>query len=259
MFTKHWKCKTASVRVLIIEDEDVMAHALAAGLKRAAFAVDVCLDGQSGLATALETTFDVIVLDRDLPLLHGDDVCRKLVSQRNSARILMLTAASSTSSLVEGLNLGADDYLAKPFAFAELVARVTALARRYPSIEAVKLIVGDLVIDTTRKVAQRGGIRLDLTAKEIAILIELVKAEGSVLSAEDLLHRLWDDQADPFTNAVRVAMVGLRRKLGEPQLISTVRGVGYRILSAVSQDRSTKEFSTKDSSVERSSAKGSPR
>jgi len=218
------------VRVLVVEDEEVMADALARGLRRAGYAVDVASDGASGLERAQINDYDVVILDRDLPVLHGDDVCQSLVGGGARARVLMVTAAGSVADRVDGLNLGADDYLAKPFAFAELLARVGALGRRSSPARTPLLAAGDVVVDTARRKAFRDERNLDLTLKELGVLEVLVQAEGAVVSAEDLLERVWDENADPFTNAVRVTMVGLRKKLGDPG-IETVRGAGYRLLA----------------------------
>jgi DNA-binding response OmpR family regulator len=217
------------MRVLIVEDEDVMADAIATGLRREGFAVDVAYDGALGLSKALETIYDVVILDRDLPRLHGDDVCRRLTTERPGSKILMLTASGQLADRVAGLNLGADDYLAKPFAFVELVARVHALARRVVEVTRPILTVGSLTIDRARRRVERAGTPIDLTVKEFEVLWALACTPGTVVSAEQLLERVWDENADPFTNAIRVTLVGLRRKLGEPLLIETVRGVGYRL------------------------------
>lgn len=219
------------MRVLVVEDEDVMATALALGLRREGFATDVATDGAAALEQADLNGYDVILLDRDLPLVHGDEVCRRLVADANPARILMLTAAGAVPDRVDGLSLGADDYLPKPFAFAELLARVHALARRTSPAQAPVLRYGDLAVDTARRAVTRAGAPVPLTLKEYGVLVELVRAGGAVVSAEDLMARVWDEHADPFSNAVRVTMVGLRRKLGEPAPIETLRGAGYRVLA----------------------------
>jgi DNA-binding response OmpR family regulator len=219
------------MRVLVVEDEDVMAEAVALGLRRAGYATDVAFDGREALALADLNPYDVVLLDRDLPLVHGDDVCRRLVADGHEARILMLTAAGAVGDRVDGLQIGADDYLPKPFAFAELLARVDALARRASRAVAPVLRHGDLVVDTARRTATRAGTPVDLTLKEYGVLMELIRADGAVVSAEDLLTRVWDENADPFTNAVRATMVGLRRKLGDPQVIETLRGAGYRVVA----------------------------
>jgi DNA-binding response OmpR family regulator len=184
--------------------------------------------GAAGVDKAGLSPYDVIVLDRDLPMLHGDDVCARLAGQPGGARILMLTAASTPEDRVDGLNLGADDYLAKPFHFAELVARVNALSRRAPSAPPV-LRHGELALDRPRRQASRNGQPVPLTRKELGVLEVLVSADGAVVSAEQLLERVWDEHADPFTNAVAVTVMRLRRKLGDPPLIETVIGGGYRL------------------------------
>jgi DNA-binding response OmpR family regulator len=220
------------VRVLVAEDEEVMADALARGLRRAGYAADVAADGGAALELAALNPYDVVLLDRDLPVVHGDDVCRALVAAGSSARILMLTAAGGIQQKVDGFGLGADDYLAKPFAFAELLARVQALARRTAPAQPPVLRAGDLRVDVARRTVTRAGRPVDLTLKEYGVLVELVRADGGVVSAEDLLARVWDENADPFTNAVRVTMVGLRRKLGDPPIVETLRGAGYRVASS---------------------------
>jgi DNA-binding response OmpR family regulator len=217
------------VRVLIVEDFEVLARSIGTGLRREGMAVDVVLDGDDALAHLDVTRYDVVVLDRDLPGTHGDDVCRKIVTENAGSRVLMLTAAGSVKDRVEGLGLGADDYLPKPFDFSELVARVRALARR--STPAVPPILegGDLSLDPGRRVAFRGGRRLDLSPKEFAVLECLLSAGNRVVSAEELLERVWDEAADPFTTAVKSTMRRLRAKLGDPPVIETVREGGYRI------------------------------
>ena len=219
------------MRVLVAEDEEVMADALARGLRRAGYAADVAIDGGAALELAALNPYDVVLLDRDLPVVHGDDVCRALVAAGSTARILMLTAAGGIQQKVDGFGLGADDYLAKPFAFAELLARVQALARRTAPAQPPVLRAGDLRVDVARRTVTRAGRPIDLTLKEYGVLVELVRADGGVVSAEDLLARVWDENADPFTNAVRVTMVGLRRKLGDPPIVETLRGAGYRLAS----------------------------
>ena len=216
------------MRVLIAEDEPRLAEALARGLRRNGFAVDVALDGNQALKRTSVVDYDVVVLDRDLPYVHGDDVCRQLVSAARPPRILMLTAAADVGARVEGLNLGADDYLTKPFAFAELAARVQALARRPPVGTPPVLESAGVVLDEPKFRAFRDGRLLDLTPKEFAVLRVLLQADGAVVSAEELLEKAWDEHADPFTNAVRVAVMTLRRKLGDPPVIATVPRVGYR-------------------------------
>jgi DNA-binding response OmpR family regulator len=217
------------VRVLVIEDDEELAETIGVGLRRAQMAVDVSLDGPAGLERALATGYDVIVLDRDLPGLHGDDVCAQIVASGLRSRVLMLTAAATIDDRVEGLGLGADDYLPKPFAFAELVARIGALHRRaQPAIPPV-LVRGDLALDTAQRRAWRGGRLLDLGPKEFGVLELLLTAQGRVVSAEELLERAWDEEADPFTTAVKVTISRLRAKLGDPPLIETVARSGYRI------------------------------
>ncbi len=217
------------MRVLVVEDEDVLADAIARGLRREAMAVDVSHDGASALERIAVNHYDVVVLDRDLPVVHGDEVCRRLAVESMAPRILMLTASAGVDDRVEGLTLGADDYLAKPFAFAELVARIRALARRAATAQPPIIQRGGLSLDPARRVASRDGRFLRLTNKELAVLEVLLGADGAVVSAEELLERAWDEHADPFTNAVRVMMVKLRRKLGNPPVIETVPGAGYRI------------------------------
>jgi DNA-binding response OmpR family regulator len=217
------------MRVLVVEDHSELAAAVASGLRREGMAVDTAEDGASGLANARVYEYDVIVLDRDLPGIHGDEVCRRLVADGVRARVLMLTASTGIEDRVQGLSLGADDYLPKPFAFAELSARVRALARRaQPALPPV-LECADLQLDGAKRLANRGGQRLDLSAKEFAVLELLMGAQGAVISSEDLLARAWDEAADPFSNVVKVTISRLRRKLGEPPLIETVPGGGYRI------------------------------
>ena len=217
------------MRVLVVEDDAEMAETVAAGLRHARMAVDVALDGPGGLERALVNGYDVIVLDRDLPGLNGDEVCAKLVATGCRSRVLMLTAAAGTEDLVEGLGLGADDYLAKPFDFPVLVARISALFRRaQPAIPPV-LRRGDLVVDTGRRSAWRAGRHVDLAPKEFGVLEVLLAAGGRAVSAEELLKRVWDENADPFTAAVKITVGRLRAKLGDPPLIATVPRSGYRI------------------------------
>jgi DNA-binding response OmpR family regulator len=217
-----------AMRVLVIEDDGELAEAIAAGLRLEGMAVDTALDGDSGLERALVNDYDVIVLDRDLPGIHGDDVCAKLAGTAR-ARILMLTAAGTIDDRVGGLGLGADDYLPKPFAFAELVARIRALARRsHPAVPPV-LTAGGITLDPARRRATRYGSDLDLGPKELAVLELLIAAGGRVVSAEELLERAWDEMADPFSTAVKVTVSRLRRKLGDPPVIETVAQAGYRI------------------------------
>ena len=216
------------MRVLVIEDDGELAEAIAAGLRLEGMAVDTALDGDSGLEHAMVNDYDVIALDRDLPGIHGDDVCAKLAGAVR-ARILMLTAAGTIDDRVTGLDRGADDYLSKPFAFAELVARIRALARRsHPAVPPV-LTTGGIMLDPGRRQATRYGKSLDLGPKELAVLELLMAAGGRVVSAEELLERGWDEMADPFSTAVKVTVSRLRRKLGEPPVIETVAQAGYRI------------------------------
>jgi DNA-binding response OmpR family regulator len=217
------------MRVLVVEDHHRLASALAEGLRREGMAVDVALDGSDALSHVAVNRYEVVVLDRDLPDVHGDQVCRWLVQEGSGTRVLMLTAASTIRDRVEGLELGADDYLGKPFEFAELVARVRALARRAAAPTPPVLVRGDLTLDPARRVAFRGERRLELTPKEFALLECLLAADGRVLSAEHLLAQVWDEAANPFTTTVKTTMGRLRAKLGEPPLIETVRESGYRI------------------------------
>jgi DNA-binding response OmpR family regulator len=216
------------MRVLVVEDHPELANDIADGLRDRGIATDVAYDGAAALQKGLVNHYDVVVLDRDVPKVHGDTVCVELRGANSEARILMLTAAASIGARVEGLNLGADDYLPKPFAFEELVARVHALARRAPAT-APLLVRGDLVLDRARRRAIRAGRELPLTRKELGLLELLLAADGAVVSAEELLERVWDENADPFTRTVAVTLGRLRRKLGEPNVIETVIGAGYRV------------------------------
>ncbi|MCO5215762.1 MAG: response regulator transcription factor [Thermomicrobiales bacterium] len=217
------------MRVLVVDDEEELADVIARGLRQAGMAVDVAYDGEDALFKLDVAPYDVMVLDRQMPVMHGDDVCRTVVQQPERPRILMLTAAGDIEARVEGLELGADDYLVKPFVMAELVARLRAIARR-PSMALPPVIsIADLEIDTTRHGVTRAGKPINLTRKEFGVLEVLATADGRVVSAEELLDKVWDEMADPFTNAVRITMMTLRRKLGEPNLIQTVVGVGYRL------------------------------
>jgi DNA-binding response OmpR family regulator len=217
------------MRVLVVEDHRELAEAVATGLRREGMAVDVVLDGSAALRQTAVYGYDVVVLDRDLPGVHGDQVCAALAERGGRARVLMLTASGTIEERVEGLSLGADDYLAKPFAFTELVARIRALTRRaQPALPPV-MRSGDLRLDPARRVAERGGRRLDLSAKEFTVLELLLAARGAAMSPEELLARGWDEAADPFSNVVKVTISRLRRKLGVPPLIETVPGAGYRI------------------------------
>jgi DNA-binding response OmpR family regulator len=219
------------MRVLVIEDDGELADAIAAGLRQEQMAVDVAYDGTGGLERALFTDYDVIVLDRDLPGRHGDEVCAELVTAGCRSRVLMLTASATVEDRVDGLSLGADDYLPKPFAFAEFVARLRALMRRNQPALAPVLESGDLRLDPARRTATRAGRPLDLGPKEFGVLELLLAAQGRVVSAEELLERVWDEMADPFTSAVKVTVSRLRRKLGEPPVIETMAQAGYRIRS----------------------------
>ncbi|MFE0022024.1 response regulator transcription factor [Amycolatopsis sp. NPDC059021] len=217
------------MRVLVAEDEKMMADAIGEGLRDNALAVDVVYDGAAALERCCGTAYDVVVLDRGLPVVHGDEVCRTLAADRPATRILLLTAASVVADRVSGLELGADDYLPKPFAFTELVARVRSLGRRSrPAVPPVLERAG-VGLDPARHRVVRGDRLISLTKKEFIVLEELLRADGAVVSAEDLLETAWDEHINPFTNVVRVTMTSLRRKLGEPSVIETVSGVGYRI------------------------------
>ena len=217
------------MRVLVIEDDEELAETVAAVLRDARMAVDVALDGEAGLTRALVNEYDVIVLDRDLPAIHGDEVCAKLVEAGGRSRVLMLTGATEIEDLVDGLGIGADDYLTKPFDFPVLIARIGALVRRaQPSIPPV-LEHGDVVVDTAKRCAQRAGRSLELRPKEFGVLELLLAAQGRVVSAEELLARVWDEAADPFTATVKITVSRLRAKLGDPPVIQTVAKAGYRI------------------------------
>ena len=222
------------MRVLVVEDEQNLADAIARGLRRQGMAVDVAYDGLSGHEMAYVTRYDVVVLDRDLPGMHGDDICAALVASGALTRVLMLTASGTVAERVEGLQLGADDYLPKPFDFDELVARVQALGRRATPAAPPVLTAGDLALDQARRAVTRAGAVVDLTNKEFGVLEELLKARGGVVSSEELLERVWDANTDPFTTTVRVTMMTLRKKIGEPPLIETVVGAGYRVCEPVS-------------------------
>jgi len=217
------------MRVLVVEDHKELAEAIAAGLRREGMAVDLSFDGDSALERTCCTDYDVIVLDRDLPGTHGDEVCTTLTTAGKNSRILMLTASATIADRVDGLTIGADDYLPKPFAFAELVARIRALGRRSQPAVPPLLVCGDLRLDPARRVAVRAGQRLALTAKEMAVLELLMAAQGAVVSAEQLLEQAWDEHADPFTATVKVTVSRLRAKLGDPPVIHTVDRCGYRI------------------------------
>ncbi len=220
------------MRVLVVEDEEVLAAAIARGLREEAMTVEVSLDGGGALERLAVDRYDVLVLDRDLPGVHGDDICRALVSRHGRPMILMLTAAGAIADRVDGLTLGADDYLAKPFAFAELVARIRALARgaRDPLHPLPPVLTRyDVTLDPARREVTRGGHFVQLSRKQFGVLEVLMAADGAVVSTEELLEKAWDEQVDPFSNIVRVTLMKLRRKLGDPPLIETVPGVGYRL------------------------------
>ena len=217
------------MRVLVVEDHRVLSAAITTGLRREAMAVDTALDGHAALEQLAGTRYDVVVLDRDLPGVHGDEVCRRILAGAPGTRVLMLTAAATVRDRVEGLGLGADDYLAKPFDFAELVARIRALGRRCTPALPPVLDNGDLSVDPGRRVATRAGRRLALSPKEFAVLEYLLGAAGRVVSAEELLERVWDEATDPFTTTVKTTVRRLRAKLGQPPAIHTVREGGYRI------------------------------
>jgi DNA-binding response OmpR family regulator len=217
------------VRVLLVEDQEELAETVAKVLRREGMAVDLALDGSQALLSAAVNDYDVVVLDRDLPGTHGDDVCRTLTAGASTSRILMLTAAGTIQDRVDGLGLGADDYLPKPFAMAELIARIRALNRRTGVPLPATLIAGDLRLDPARRVATRGGERLALSPKEFAVLEYLLAARGRAVSSEELLEHVWDEAADPFTTTVKVTIRRLRGKLGDPPVIETVPPGGYRI------------------------------
>ena len=217
------------MRVLVVDDEILLADTVAAGLRREAMAVDVVYDGASALERIGVNAYDVIVLDRDLPCVHGDDICQQLATSGDSARVLMLTAAGDVRDRIAGLSLGADDYLPKPFNFAELVVRIRTLARRPASGVPPILERGGVRLDPLRREVYRDGRYTALRRKEFAVLEQLLRADGGVVSAEQLLEKAWDENADPFTNVVRVTVMNLRRRLGDPPVVETVPGAGYRI------------------------------
>jgi DNA-binding response OmpR family regulator len=217
------------MRVLVVEDFEILARTLGTGLRREGMAVDVVLDGPDALEHLAVTRYDVVVLDRDLPGVHGDEVCRQIVAGDSGSRVLMLTAAAAVGQRVAGLGLGADDYLPKPFDFAELVARIRALARRPSTALPPILTSGEVTLDPNLRVATRGGRRLELSAKEFAVLECLLAAQGRLVPAEELLERVWDEAADPFTTVVKTTIRRLRAKLGDPPVVHTVREAGYRI------------------------------
>ncbi|MBO2438904.1 response regulator transcription factor [Actinomadura nitritigenes] len=217
------------MRVLVVEDFEILARSIGTGLRREGMAVDVVLDGADALEHLAITRYDVVILDRDLPGVHGDEVCESIVAGRSGSRVLMLTAASTVKDRVDGLGLGADDYLPKPFDFSELVARVRALGRRSTPATPPTLSAADLTLDPSRRVAFRAGRRLELSPKEFAVLECLLASDRRVVSTEELLERVWDEEADPFTTAVKTTIRRLRAKLGDPPVIHTVREGGYRI------------------------------
>lgn len=217
------------MRVLIVEDERDLSGAIARGLRRDGLAVDEAHDGEDGLEKALVNEYDVVILDRNLPGLHGDDVCRELRAQGVDVRVIMLTAASEIGDRVAGLNLGADDYLPKPFAFDELRARVHAMARRTGAARPPLLERAGVSLNPATHEVSRSGSRIELSPKEFGVLAELLRADGAVVSSEQLLERVWDEHTDPFSNVVRVAVMTLRKRLGDPPVVETVVGVGYRL------------------------------
>ncbi|ADD45566.1 response regulator transcription factor [Stackebrandtia nassauensis] len=217
------------MRVLVVEDEPMLAEAIAEWLRAEPHAVDIALDGAAALERVWVNDYDVLVLDRDIPRVHGDEVCRQVVDSESEVRILMLTAAAEIGDRVDGLSLGADDYLTKPFAFPELAARVHALGRRSRPAAPPVLRRAGITVDTARRQVFRDGRYIPLSKKEFAVLTELVRGDGEVVSAEQLLEKAWDEHVDPFTGVVRLTILKVRRKLGEPQIIETVPGVGYRI------------------------------
>jgi DNA-binding response OmpR family regulator len=220
------------VRILIVEDEQPLADAVARGLRREGMAVDVAYDGDSGHEKASVTRYDVVVLDRDLPGMSGDRLCAEITASGAVTRVLMLTASGTVSDRVAGLSLGADDYMSKPFAFPELVARLRALGRRATPAVPPVLTADDVLLDPSRRTVSRSGTPVDLTRKEFGVLEVLLAAGGGVVSSEELLERVWDENADPFTTTVRVTVMTLRKKLGDPGIIETVVGSGYRVPSA---------------------------
>jgi two-component system response regulator VanR len=217
------------VRVLIAEDERRLADTLADGLRTRGLAVDVAHDGEQALYKARVYMYDVIVLDRDMPRVHGDEVCRAVNAEQPRTKVLMLTAAVAEEDLVDGLALGADDYMGKPFSFAELIARINALGRRSGEARPAVLRRGDIELDPAERTVTRRGSPIALSAKEFGVLEALMEADGATVSPERLLERVWDEHADPFTNSVRMTIVTLRRKLGDPPPVETVRGAGYRV------------------------------
>ena len=220
------------MRVIVVEDERAMADAVVRGLRRDGMAVDVAYDGEAGSEKLSFTRYDVAVLDRDLPGRSGDELCEEVVSAGATTRVLMLTASGTLADKVDGLSRGADDYLAKPFDFPELVARVRALGRRATPAVPPLLVAADVRLDPARRTVLRGDRPVELTRKEFGVLEVLMGAGGAVVSSEELLERVWDENADPFTTTVRVTVMTLRKKLGEPGVIETVVGAGYRVPGA---------------------------
>jgi DNA-binding response OmpR family regulator len=220
------------MRVLVIEDDVLMGDAVGRGMRQAGFAVDVTWNGMDGLEHVAVIDYDVVVLDRNLPDIHGDEVCRSIAEKKLPPRVLMLTAEGSIQARVDGLAVGADDYLPKPFAMVELIARIRALARRPSRATPSVIEIGDMTIDNSAHRVTRAGRELSLTPKEFGVLATFAATPGEVVSAEHLLEAVWDELADPFTNAVRITMMTLRRKLGEPPLIETIVGVGYRLIES---------------------------
>ncbi len=220
------------MRVLVIEDDVLLGDAVGRGLRQAGFAVDVTWNGMDGLEHVAVIDYDVVVLDRNLPDIHGDEVCRSIAEKKLSPRVLMLTAEGSIQARVDGLDVGADDYLPKPFAMVELIARIRALARRPSRATPSVIEIGDMTIDDSAHRVTRSGRELSLTPKEFGVLAPIAATPGEIVSAEHLLEAVWDELADPFTNAVRITMMTLRRKLGEPPLIETIVGVGYRLIES---------------------------
>jgi DNA-binding response OmpR family regulator len=217
------------IRILVAEDDVELARTLAQGLRQLTMAVDLALDGSDALDKLALNSYNVVILDRDLPLIHGDEVCRWIAEQDSGPRVLMLTAAAGLEYRVEGLEIGADDYLPKPFAFAELVARIHALARRPARGDPPVLRAANLTFYLARRRVERAGVEISLTTKEYAVLDVLMRADGAVVSAEELLERAWDENVDPFTATVRVTIANLRSKLGDPPIVETLIGSGYRI------------------------------
>ncbi len=223
------------MRVLVVEDSKDLADVVAEGLRDQGMAVDVAHDGHEAASKLEVNSYHVVVLDRDLPGIHGDTLCRMVTEGEKPAMVLMLTASGAPGDRVSGLGLGADDYLAKPFHFPELVLRIRALARRQPEARARILRAGGIELDPRNHTAIRDGRTLDLSAKEFGVLEALMQTQGSILSAEDLLAQVWDEHADPFTNTVLVTISRLRRKLGDPPVIENVLSVGYRVAGAPSR------------------------